>query len=273
MSTIAQSYFNNPVSQYFRNQYLWNGAYAGAKAKPFVYGLVNKSWTGFDGAPTLVMLTGDLSFGKNSGAGLQFVSDKSGSLQRTIAKFNYSYKVVMSETENLRLGIGLSGFKERLSSEVTSNNGQFDPTVKSFNDRSWEVDGEFGAVYENSNFSFGASFFNLRTALKNLESRPTDLPVIQLVTSYKFDLQNDLGLKPLASFRHYMNSKNLLTAGAQLEYDKTFHASAMYQTNGSVLGGLGVMLKELGEVNFFYSGNNSQGYGQQYEVALGIHIK
>lgn len=269
----AQSYFNNPISQYYRNPYLWNGAYAGAKQTPFVYGLVNRSWIGFDGAPTLVMLTGDLSFGKNSGAGLQVVSDKSGALQRTIAKLNYSYKVVMSEAENLRLGIGVSAFRERLSNDMVSNNGQFDQTVKSFNDNGWDVDGEFGAVYENSNFSFGASFFNLRTAMKNLENRPTDLPVIQLVSSYRFDLENQLALKPLASFKHFMNSKNLLTAGCQLEYDKVFHASAMYQTNGSVLGGLGVGLKDLGEVNFFYATNNKQGYGQQYEIALGIHIK
>lgn len=273
LSSGAQSYFNNPLSQYYRNSYLWNGAYAGAKDKPFIYGLVNKSWTGFDGAPSLVMLTGDVSFGKSSGAGVQFVSDKAGALQRTIAKLNYSYKVEMSETERLRLGIGLSAFKERLSSGMVSGYGQFDETIKSFNERSWDFDGEFGAVYENNQFSFGASFFNLRTSLKNLENRPTDLATIQLVASYGFELDTQLELKPLASFRHYMNNKNLFAGGAQLEYDKLFHTSVMYQTNGAILAGAGVVVKELGEVNFFYGGNNRQSYGQQYEVALGIHLK
>lgn len=270
----AQTYTNNPISQYFRNGYLWNAAYAGAKETPSLYALINRSWIGFDGAPTLINLAGNFAISTNSGAGLQISTDKAGALQRMAARLNYSYKLLFSETEHLHLGIGINTYRERLNSDlVGSDPGAVDPVLKSFNEKSIYVDGEFGAVYENKHLSFGASFVNFRRSVQKEQNRPTDMPIMQMMGSYTIELENELNLRPLASFKHYINNKNLFAAGCELAYEKTFHVSLLYQNTGSILGGLGLSLKDVGEINFAYGSNNKNGYGQQYEVGLGVNLK
>ncbi|RXK82941.1 PorP/SprF family type IX secretion system membrane protein [Filimonas effusa] len=273
-SSNAQSYFNNPISQYFQNRFLWNAAYAGANNYAHLYQLMNKSWIGFDGAPSLFMMTGDMRFGANSGAGLQVISDKSGLLRRTTGRLAYSYVVKMDEQQRLRLGIAASMYRERLDESAYINNqGQVDPNVKTFNDKGWTADGDFGAVYEYEQFSIGASATNLRKIFSKDENRLSDIQLFQFNAAYNFILEGDMSIQPLASFKRFSNNDNIFTGGAQFNYEKVFHASLLYQTTGSVQAGIGVPVKEMGEVNFFYGGNNRRGYGKQYEVALSIHIK
>lgn len=273
-SLNAQSYFNNPISQYFQNRFLWNAAYAGSNEYAHLYQLMNRSWIGFDGAPTLFMMTGDMHFGENSGAGLQLISDKSGLLRRTTGRVAYSYVVKMDDKQRLRLGIAASMYRERLDESAYINNqGQVDPNVKTFNDKGWTADGDFGAVYEYDRFSIGVSATNLRKIFSKDENRLSDIQLFQINTSYNFALEGDMNLQPLASFKRYSNDDNIFTGGAQFTYEKAFHASLLYQSTGSIQAGVGVPLKEMGEVNFFYGGNNRRGYGKQYEVALSIHFK
>lgn len=273
-SVKAQSYFNNPISQYYQDRFLWNAAYAGANDYAHIYQLLNKSWIGFDGAPTLFMMAADTRFGKNSGVGAQVISDKSGVLQRTTAKLSYSYKVKLDDKQLLRFGIAASMYRERLDeSAYINSNGQADANVKTFNGKGWMADGDAGVVYENERFSFGAAATNLRKIFEKGNDQQSDLQTFQLNAAYTIQLEGDMHIQPLVSYKHFLNSKDLFLGGAQFEYEKMFHASLLYQNTGSVQGGIGVPVKEIGEVNFFYGSNNRQGYGQQYEIALGIHIK
>ncbi|MGN6292979.1 MAG: PorP/SprF family type IX secretion system membrane protein [Chitinophagaceae bacterium] len=269
----AQTYTNNPISQYYRHGYLWNGAYAGASKKPVLYGLANRSWIGFDGAPTVITFAGDLGFSTHSGAGVLVSSNKAGALQRVNARFNYSYRLDFSETQKLRMGVGLNTYRERLNMAAMGSDGAIDPAVRAFNEKGVYIDGEFGAVYENKKFTFAGSLMNLRRAVQKESIRPSDLPIFQLMASYSFAAEENINLKPLASFKHFINQKNLFAGGLQMEYEKVFHASLLYQSTGSVLGMLGVTVKDMGELNIGYGSNNKDGYGQQWEVGLLFRLK
>ncbi|BAV08169.1 hypothetical protein FLA_4202 [Filimonas lacunae] len=269
----AQLYYNNQSARFFRNNYLANPAYAGSRNQPFLYALVNRSWIGFDGAPTLIQFAGDLPFGAHSGAGLQVASDKSGMLQRTYAKLSYAYKIKLGgNSEWIKLGFSLTGYRQRLDAAAVSSGGAIDPAAKAFNDQNWHIDGDFGAVYQTEGFQFSATTFNLRKWFPDFSNQPVDLETLALMTSYTFQTSDNIELKPLLAARFFTKSNWVAAVGGQLSYDHLFHASAIWQNTGSVVGTLGLMVKQLGELNFTYATNNKQGYGQQYEVGLGVAL-
>ncbi len=268
----GQRYFNNPIAQYFRNDYLWNPSFAGQATRPRIYALMNSSWTGFENAPRLINFSGDLAFGNNSGAGLQLISDKSGVLQRNLGAISYSYKVKFSDEEFLRLGTSLELYKERLDNNVINASGDVDPVVKEFNSRGWQFDGDFGLAYQNNNFMLGGAVFNLSS--KNFKVATSDLALAQVQTSYKwyFDEENKMSISPLLSYKMYKQHENIFTGAAQFELDKVFHASLYWQSTGNMMGGLGVEIKDWIEANFFYSGKMKYGYNPQYEIGLKVVI-
>lgn len=269
----AQLYYNNQAARFFRNNYLANPAFAGSRNQPFLYGLVNRSWIGFDGAPTLIQFAGDLPFGAHSGAGLQVASDKSGVLQRTYAKLSYAYKIKLGgPSEWIKLGFSLTGYRQRLDNTAITDGGAIDPTAKAFNDQDWHVDGDFGAVYQTEGFQFSATAFNLRRWFPPLNEQPVDLETVACMASYAFQTSSNIELKPLLSARFFTKSNWVAAVGGQFTYDHLFHASAVWQNTGSISGTLGFMVKQLGELNFTYASNNKQGYGQQYEVGLGVAL-
>ncbi|RFM28220.1 PorP/SprF family type IX secretion system membrane protein [Deminuibacter soli] len=271
---MAQQYFSNTISSYFRDTYLSNPAFAGTHDKAFLYGLLNRSWIGFDGAPTLITFTGDTRFGAHSAAGVQLSSDKTGQLQRSSLKLSYAYAIPLGgNNEYIRLGFSGTTYHEQLDNSALTDGGVIDPAVKAFNDQSWHFDGDFGAIYENNRFNFSITAFNLSKWFPHLAHQPTDLQTFQVFTSYKFPVGDDLTLQPLASARFFTNTDWLFTGGGQLSYGKVFHVSAMWQNNKSFIAGASVGLGTFAEVNFFYGSGSRQSYGKQYEIGLGVPIK
>jgi type IX secretion system PorP/SprF family membrane protein len=270
---LSQQHYNNPISQFFRNRYLINPAFAGNHTRPYVYGLVNRSWIGFEGAPTLVQFSGDTYMGKNTGAGIQLLSDKAGEMQRMLAKLSYSYKISLGGTDEfMRLGISLTSYKEQLSPEIIRE-GVSDELIKSFNSRGWRFDGDFGAVYQNKTFFFSAALVNLNRWYSDLlKQMPVDMETFSLTTAYTYVTDEKVTIQPLLSAKFYSRTPWLCKVGAELGYNNQFHASLLWQNNNSIQGGLGMQLKDFGEINFFYGSANAQGAAQQMEVGLGINL-
>lgn len=272
MVAQAQRYFNNPLSQYYRNGYLWNPALAGQEGTR-VYALLNKSWAGFEGAPKQINLAGDMKMGDRSAAGIQFVSDKSGILQRNMGSLSYAYGINFSETDKLSMGLSVSFYKERLDNSAVNQGGQVDEAVKSFNEKGVQFDGDFGIAYEGKQLKLSAAAWNLSNVLKSTENRSADLAIGQVQASYQFQCEEKMSLQPMVAYKMFYKQDNLLTAGVQYEYENVFHAGVFWQSTGNAAGGVGVMLKEYGELNFFYNGANKYGYNKQYEVGLKVKLK
>lgn len=269
----AQRYFSQPISQYYRNGYLWNPALAG-KEGTRLYGLINKSWIGFDGAPTQVSLSGDVKMGANFGVGAQVTSGKSGAFERYMGALSYAYRVQLAEDKNLRIGGNVSFYKERLDKSSLYNNGEADPFGLSFNDNKVSVNGDLGLSYDGGGLTLGATSYNLGAYLQEPGERSADLAIGQVMASYSFKGEDDkISFQPLLAYKMFYHHDNILTAAMQVEYDKVFHAGVYWQSTGNPMGSVGVMLMDLGEVNFFYSGKNKYGYNQVYEVGLKAKLK
>lgn len=270
---LCQQHYNIPVSQYFANRYLANPAFAGSHTSPYVYALANRSWLGFEGAPVLVQFTGDMAFTKHAAGGIQLLSDNANELQRMLARLSYAYTIhTGGEKESLKLGFSLSTYRERITN--SEPDGVIDPSVKALNETSWRFDGDFGAVYSSDHFFASATVFNLnRWYSKLLSKQPVDLETLSIMTGYTFDTDNEISIQPLAAAKFYTRTHWLLRAGGEFNYDKKLQVSLLWQNNQSIYGSIRLPLKETGEVNFSYGSGNKQGYGQLFEVGLGVHLK
>jgi type IX secretion system PorP/SprF family membrane protein len=265
----AQQYSSDPVGQYYRNGYLWNPAYAGSKDHPSVYALLNNSWIGFDGAPTLAILAGDMAFGRNSGIGLKLISDRSGLLQRTTATLDYSFILRLDNEKRLRIGISAGTFTQRLNNTP----GAVDPLVYTFNAQKTTVDGSLGGVYENKNFTFSGAWYNLRNTFQKNGYAQVNVATTNFMISWRFKVASDsTSIKPLVAYKSFSAGGGLFAVGAQLERNKIFNTSLLWQNTGSVIGSIGLRIAKIGEVNFSYASNNRYGYGQLYEIGFGIGL-
>lgn len=273
LTASAQRFFNNPISQYYRDGYLWNPAMAG-NAGTRLYGLLNKSWIGFDGAPKQIGFAGDMKLNEKTGVGLQLTSDKSGVFQRYMGALSYAYKISFSETSNLRLGGNMSFYNERIDSKALVDEGQVDLTGTQFNEKSMEFNGDLGVAYESGNISIGATAYNLGTHLDKSDEKSADLAMGQAVASVKLQCEDErINIRPMIAYKLFYKHTNIFTAATQVEFDQVFHAGIYWQSTGNMMGGVGLMYKQLGEVNFFYSGKNKYGTNQQFEVGLKLKIQ
>lgn len=274
VQTNAQWKTDNIMSAYYSNQMLSNAAYTGVTGNRLDV-FQNRSWAGFDNAPVTTGITGAMRFGSNSAIGAQFISDQAGALTNTYGLLNYSYRIKLTEEQQLRLGIALSLYGTRLNSKAFETGG-IDPSVTSGLNTSTSFDANIGAVYELNRFDIGLSFFNIGNNLQG-NNEMANLPVTQLSFMYKWEIGGDerLLLSPLGMLRLYKSTQSVADFGARFDYDHGFNAMILYQTSGSIRGSAGYSLPNLGEVNFYYSTNNrvSNSASQQYELSFGFYFK
>jgi type IX secretion system PorP/SprF family membrane protein len=270
----AQQHMEIGMSQYFRNRLIWNPAYTGVDGNR-IYAMQNRSWGGFDGAPVLTSLSGELNFGKNSAAGVQMIADKAGVLNRTNGLVNYSYKVQFSEDKILRLGVGLAFNAERLDGNLL--NGAIDPAIINNVNSKFQFDGNFGAVYQNGNLDLGISFNRIGNNLRKDISDNANYAVSQLGFIYRLNLTSDekVLMRTIAMSRIYRETEPIFDIGAEFSYNDMFQVTAIYQTVGNVRAGAGIRKAGLGELNFFYNTNSriSNNASQQYEIGVGFYFK
>lgn len=272
---IAQRHTLSPAGQYFRNGYTWNPAYAGRNAETHLYGLVSNGLTGFDGAPKMFGLSADTHFGANSGAGFQLFLDKTGVLQRYMIMGSYAYTINMTEEESFSVGANLSYYKEQLDNSVVYSNGQIDPAVKDFNSKGGLFDGDLGIAYESDNVELGLAMYNLRSYVQDKQELTTGQGMAQAQAAYIFDLdeEKNINLKPLMAYKFFQKETGIFTAAMQFEYNHLFHASLYWQSSNTLMGGAGLIVKKLGELNFFYNTSTRYSHNAQYELGLKVNIK
>jgi len=270
----AQQQMENSMSQYFQSRMLWNPGFTGIDGNK-IYALQNRSWVGFDGAPVMTALSGELVFGANSAAGLQVLSDVTGILYRTFGVFNYAYRIKLSKEEQLRIGVSLAFVSDRLSTSYIDQGGASDPLLIGNINQNVQYDGNIGLVYANKKLKAGISFFRLREngSIKNGGS--ANLAFTQMGGTYDVGVNEKVLLKPLMMLRLYRGTNALVDMGAQFEFNKLLNTMLVYQTSGNIRAGAGLRLHDWLEANFFYNTNIkvANAASQQYELGIGFHLK
>ena len=276
LAASAQQHMENTMSQYFRNRMLWNPGFTGADGNK-IFALQNHSWIGFEGAPVLTNISGEVNFEQNSALGLQFMSDVIGVLYRTFGVLNYAYKVKLTQDQVIRIGISLSFSGDRLNSKYIDQGGVLDPLIVSSIDSKIKFDGNIGAVYINKKLTLGFAAYKLSENFRLNKGGNANLAFAQLGGSYDINIEGveKLSLKPLAMVRLYRNTSALVDLGAQVQYNKKVNLMAVCQSSGNVRAGAGMSISNFGEANFFYNTNIkvANTSSQQYEIGIGLYLK
>lgn len=269
----AQLHYNTTASQYFRNRYLLNPAYAGSDSSLRIYGLINRSWIGFDGAPTTFQLSADKPIGNNGGAGLQVATNEAGILRRTQVSLSYSYKIPLTGVaEYFRMGMSVSGYWQQLKQSVVAEEPN-DPVIQAFNEKGMRFEGDFGAYYHHRKYFISASMFNLGKWFSDLpDILPVDLETLRLTAGYTFTPDESFTIQPLVAAQFYTKTPWLFRVGAEGTYNDRVFASVFWLNNKTIQAGCGLKISEGCEVNLFYGSSNPQRVGEQLEVGLGLSL-
>ena len=95
-------------SQYIFNGLYINPAYAGYRGDFYVNSFYRSQWTGLNGAPQTLSISGDGTVAnEHVGLGALFQNDRLGAQSTTAFYGNYAYRIQVGEQENSRLAFGL----------------------------------------------------------------------------------------------------------------------------------------------------------------------
>lgn len=264
----CQQKFNNVVSEYYQDGFLWNPALAGTEHIRF-YGLFSNTWTGFEGSAKLINFSFDMPFSRKMGAGIILSSFSSGVFDQYTSVLSYAYQITFTEKNSLRLGGGMSFYKAHLDTKQLSGSEAIDPVIAEFNGEGPKIDGNLGAYLQLNRLSLGVTGYNLSNYFQKSNNRQSDWEIGQIQASYLIPIsENDFSLKPLLAYQLFYSSNDIFLSAIQLNYQKLFHASLCWESTGSIIGGLGLNIDENFEINLFYTSKNKYGYQEQYEAGI-----
>ncbi|WP_299108980.1 type IX secretion system membrane protein PorP/SprF [uncultured Tenacibaculum sp.] len=188
-------------TMYNLNMNIINPAYAGANDGLELTTLIRGQWVGIKDAPSTQTLSLSYPIGKNVGLGLSIVNDQVFVTKETDVYVDFSYKLKLSESNTLFLGLkaGATFFNTDLNS-LNINDPLFNQNVNRTNPNFGA-----GAYLKGKNYYASLSVPVLLQSKRyekegNVVTSASDKPHIYLGAGYTFDLQGEYKLKLTPSF-------------------------------------------------------------------------
>lgn len=216
--------------------------------------LLNRSqWTGFEGAPTTTLFSGDVRLNKH-GIGLTAFQDKLGIEKTFSAKLAYSYHLPLGPGE---LGIGLDvGIVNKSFGDnfIAIDDYTQDPSIPNSNTSAMTYNASFGLYYSIKNKMYvGISSLNIpQTELTDVASAgdttsgKSGLSYLQarhyyIMAGYDWDINKDSKwiVKPSILAKTDAASTQLDFTGVVL-YNKLIWAGVTYRLQDAIAGLVGV---------------------------------
>ncbi len=234
-------------------------------------------WVGLKEAPRVFQVNAHTALGKSNGLGLRINSQNQGILNVLGATFGYSYRIKVSETAKVHLGLGVGLSQAALNSQRATVIDVNDVTLNNnAKQTAFGFDSEFGAMYIGEKLKGGVSVLHLYNSSPDFtgSSGYKILPQINTQISYIFNKNKKLELEPILLSRYTLSGNHVLDALVNLHYSKMFTLGAGYRTNYGVLLLLGARLGHLKlGYSFDYGANkNATHLGTSHQVMLGFNF-
>lgn len=149
-------------------QYIFNGlginpAYAGSKGIINANGIYRSQWVGLEGAPTTQTISVDGAIAKQKiGLGLLIVNDQIGAQGHKSVFSNIAFRVNVSETARIALGIAAGASQYYTDgTKLHPNDQNFDPSIPTTKVSTILPDTRAGLFFNTEQFYVGLSAFNL----------------------------------------------------------------------------------------------------------------
>lgn len=247
-SSVLFAQKESVLAFYRTNMNVVNPAYVGVDNMSYVTSSFRKQWTGIEDAPESQAVSASTSLGGNLGIGLSVLNDKTFIEKQTFVGVDLSYKVKMSESSDLYLGIKAgSNFYSVNSSGLRTYGVEADPALYSIG--TLNPNFGVGALYKTGSMYVSLS---VPSILKNKRANNdsgyavivSQDPRLYLSGGYDILISNSLTefvLKPSVMLRYTGGSPLSADFTTMLEIDKKFSIGGMYRTD-KVYGGLASVL-------------------------------
>ena len=186
-------------TQYLYNTMSINPGYAGSLDRLDIVGIYRDQWVGIDGAPVTQNLGIHAPLRNDQiGLGLNLVNDEIGPANEFIADANFSYKIQLSPT--LRLGLGVKAGVNLFNVDFSKGDFQNpDPVLNNNIENRFTLNLGAGAFLYSENWYLGLSVPDFITDdFYDDVDQSVSKEELQyyLIGGYVFDLNNDFKLKP-----------------------------------------------------------------------------
>ncbi len=271
--TIAQQ--NSLFNTYSLDPLQLNVAYAGSSCTEANIHY-RTQWIGMQDAPKLLQLNAHTALGKSNALALRVNSQTQGLLNTLGATIGYAYRIKVSETAKVHLGLGIGWTQAALlaqkavvidGSDATLNNS-IRQTVNNF-------DSEFGAMFVGSKLKFGVAALHLYNTNANFAGNSSykSLPQLNSQLSYVFNKDKKVEIEPWLLSRNTIKGDNVIEGILNFNFVKTITVGAGYRANYGFLALLGA---KIGAIKLGYSfdysvGKNATNLGTSHQVMLGFN--
>jgi type IX secretion system PorP/SprF family membrane protein len=235
-----------------------NPAYAGASNETLLTASFRSQWTGIKDAPETQAVSFGTPVGSNLGLGISMVSDKSFIEKQIQLGIDFSYKLQMSETADLYLGVKAGGnFYDVNTSGLQTYLPQSDPALNSINHFNPNLG--VGALLKHEKYFVSLSvprMLNTERAQKEngIATTATDRVHIYLSGGYDFDLNPEasLVLKPSLMLRYVNGAPVSLDVNTMLQIQNNFEIGATYRSNKTFAGMFDLILSKRLMIGYAY---------------------
>ena len=231
------------IFSFYRYQMnLVNPSYAGVDDKTIFASAIRSQWNGIKDAPETQAISFATPLGKNTGLGLSAVRDKTFIETQSFVGVDFSYKLKVTESTNLYLGIKAGGnFYNVNTSGLQTYNVTADPALNSIS--SFNPNVGIGALIKYKGLFMSLSvprLLNTEHAKNNdgYASVATDRPHIYWSSGYDVHLDNSnyLTLKPSFFLRYVSGAPVSIDLNTMLNVDDIVEFGGTYRTDKAYAG-------------------------------------
>ncbi|HNW99279.1 MAG TPA: type IX secretion system membrane protein PorP/SprF [Bacteroidales bacterium] len=223
-------------NQYIFNMLVINPAYAGTKEVFNANAIYSSQWTGFAGSPTTQTLGIDGPITNKIGVGLHLINDKIGAENQNGIFGSYSFKVKISKTLKLSMGIAIGATNFNIDGSELVTITPDDPQVPKSMTNKFRFDSKTGVFLYNERFFAGISCSNLTADV----FKSKDLLVASqvrhyyLTSGYVFDIAPNFKFKPSFLMKEDFKAPSNIDINAFLLYNNKFWLGASIRTGAKI---------------------------------------
>ena len=239
-----------------------NPAYVGVDGKTIISSGVREQWTGIENAPETQTLAFGTSLGKNTGLGISMVSDKTFIEKQTFLGIDFSYKLKVSESTNVYLGIkGGGNFYNVNTAGLQTYNITSDPSLNSISSFNPNV-GVGGLVkYKDLFVSLSVPRMLNTERVRNEDgfaTSATDRPHFYLSSGYDihFDDTNRYTLKPSFFLRYVNDAPISMDFNTMFNFNDILELGGTYRTDKTFAGLFNIKISKKLTLGYAYEANS-----------------
>ena len=243
-SLQAQQLFRR--SQFMTNSFLSNPAIAGTLPETPVTMTFRNQWTGFDGAPETMTLSGHTSLPNNLGIGaIVYSDDTGGAINRTGLEIAGSYTIDLNNYDAVSFGLSVMANQWSFDNDLDVWDVE-DPALQYGLEQSLSFDAQFGMMVFGDGYSFGFAIPHLLQSSTGLQASSISSVAendnfrhFRFMGQYSFQVNNDFRLEPSGMVRLTERTPAQLDVYLRGWYADMAWVALGFRTNDAAIVGVG----------------------------------